>query len=108
MTKDKWDKGEIIAVSILTEKPEEGSVGNDPLRRWAISVLRNPQNPPVLSEAAAMELEMRTIGWRSTFNSDFLRSTYEVERLREAIDAIRRQEQLRMLEESSTDPEIDW
>lgn len=138
MTKDNWDKGEIIAkaagsivipiavaisvylwnversqrdtaaqmttiaVSILTEKPEESSVGNDPLRRWAISVLRNPEDPPVLSEAAARELEMRTIGIARSLQGFWSTSGDEVERITESIEAFRR------YEESLPTPEIDW
>lgn len=46
-----------IAIGILTEEPDEEGV--DPLRSWAIRVLQNPSNPPVLSSSAAKELTFR-------------------------------------------------
>ena len=44
-----------IAIGILSEKPAEDSA--DPLRDWAIAVLQNPIDPPVLSAAAAKQLK---------------------------------------------------
>lgn len=55
-----------IAVSILSQEREvdaEGVVGIDPLRNWAVTVLQQPNNPPVLSKEAARALrDGRRIG----------------------------------------------
>lgn len=50
-----------VAVSILMGKPEEVAAGPDPLRSWAISVLRTPQDPPPLSAEAAKALEFNKL-----------------------------------------------
>ena len=40
-----------IAVGILSSEVEAGA--NDPLRKWAVEVLKNPSSPPKLSTEAA-------------------------------------------------------
>ncbi len=45
-----------IAIGILSEKPEGGS--SNALRKWAIEVLRNPSDPPLLTDSAALTLEL--------------------------------------------------
>lgn len=44
-----------IAVGILSDQPSGSE--NDPLRDWAVSVLKRPNDPPALSKAAAEALE---------------------------------------------------
>lgn len=43
-----------IAIGVLSEEPAED--GGDALRDWAIAVLQSPDDPPRLSDEAAMEL----------------------------------------------------
>ncbi len=45
-----------IAISILREGPAEESDTADPLRLWAIEVLKNPAAPPPLSPRAEISL----------------------------------------------------
>lgn len=48
-----------IATSILTAPPDQSAPGA--LRQWAIAVLRSPQDPPLLTEDAAIALEKETL-----------------------------------------------
>jgi hypothetical protein len=50
-----------IAVSILTEPVDEGNDRQDPLREWAIEVLKSPDDPPVLGNEAAEVLRSRPL-----------------------------------------------
>lgn len=59
-----------IAVSILTLPPTELDTKMSPLRSWAIDVLQNPSDPPVLSDEAAVALEVEAIPmWGNPFPS---------------------------------------
>ncbi len=54
----------IIAIGVLTEEPLDGA--NDPLRAWAVEVLKNSSDPPVLSELAGHSLLQRSVpAWSS-------------------------------------------
>ena len=48
-----------IAIGVLSTRPDENQPGA--LREWAISVLLNPSNPPVLTEQAADQLRLEPI-----------------------------------------------
>lgn len=48
-----------IAIGVLTQDPEK--VQNDALREWAISVMMNPDKPPVMSQEAADQLRKRKL-----------------------------------------------
>ncbi|WP_299734611.1 hypothetical protein [uncultured Roseobacter sp.] len=50
-----------IAVGILTEAPLADASESDPLRSWAIEVLRNPTEITPLSSSASKELYFRTL-----------------------------------------------
>ncbi|WP_159089334.1 hypothetical protein [Tateyamaria sp. Alg231-49] len=47
-----------LSISVLASDPiyDEGEARVDPLRDWAVNVLRHPDNPPTLSRGAATEL----------------------------------------------------
>ena len=46
-----------IAISILREEPAEDGASADPIRLWAIDVLKNPSSPPPLSPRAEIALQ---------------------------------------------------
>ena len=48
-----------IAVGILSEEPKDEQ--SDPLRSWAIEVLKNPSDPPTLSDDAAKLLRTENL-----------------------------------------------
>ena len=52
-----------IALSILTAPPEKSAP--NALRGWAIDVLRSPEDPPALTDEAAVALSKEAIPWVS-------------------------------------------
>lgn len=87
-TRDSAAQMVSIALGVLSEEPGENP-GNDPLREWAVNVLMNPTEPPVLSADAAKSLLERKInvsdwgGWKAfttpmppTYNDKFIVEPY--------------------------------
>jgi hypothetical protein len=69
-----------IATSILTAPPDQSS--SDALRKWAIDVLKSPENPPKLTDAAATQLYWETLPWVAFKSVDV---AVDVEKLLEAL-----------------------
>jgi hypothetical protein len=77
-----------IAIGVLTGEPSEN--GSDALREWAISVLRNPSNPPELSDSAATQLSGEGFRWPALSAADITNieeSVKAIERLMDDLSA---------------------
>jgi hypothetical protein len=61
-----------IAIGVLQQEPEESAAlsGADPLRDWAINVLRDPSSDHNLNEEAAAALRLKRLVGFSLFDGD--------------------------------------